>query len=118
MGVLLPTSSAPSGQLPFTDGAYTDATRYLSVFPYVNQALPGSPNTLTPFMPFFESILVGNGNSDIYIYDQGLGSVLYTTGNLYPYIYDFKLNTYLYYFSGTENPRQFYNFASGTFFSN
>ncbi len=122
MGVLLPAAVAPSGQLPFTDGAYTDSTRYLSVFPYVKPPLAGSPNTqlpvMEPFMPFLESIVADNGNGGIYVYDQGLDSILYTTANLYPYIYDFKQSTFLYYFTGTQNPRQFYNFATGTFISN
>jgi hypothetical protein len=47
MGVLLSTNDAPSGQLPFTDGAYVDSTMFQSVFPYINPPLPGSPNTLS-----------------------------------------------------------------------
>lgn len=44
MGVLLPASDAPSGQLPYTDGAYVDASRFYSTFPYLKEPLPGSPN--------------------------------------------------------------------------
>lgn len=44
MGVLLATNDAPSGQLPYTDGAYVDATRFYSTFPYLKEPLPGSPN--------------------------------------------------------------------------
>jgi hypothetical protein len=47
MGVLLPTNDAPSGQLPFTDGAYVDSTMFQSVFPYINPPLAGSPNSLS-----------------------------------------------------------------------
>ena len=118
MGALLPTAVAPSGQLAFTDGAYTDATRYMSVFPYVNPPLPGSPNELSPFMPFLGFIAMGNGDAGIYVYDKGLDSELYTTPDLYPYIYDFQANSFLYYFTGTQNPRQFYNFATQQFFAN
>ena len=118
MGALLSTADAPSGQLAYTDGAYTDATRYMSVFPYVNPPLPGSPNTLTPFMPFLDFIFTGNASADIYIFDKGLNSFVYTTPALYPYIYDFQANTFLYYYTGTENPRQFYNFATKQYFSN
>ncbi len=44
MGVLLSTNVAPSGQLPYTDGAYVDATHFASVFPYLNPPIAGSPN--------------------------------------------------------------------------
>ena len=44
MGVLLPTSVAPSGQLPFTDGALVNAPMFQSVFPYINPPIAGSPN--------------------------------------------------------------------------
>lgn len=44
MGVLLPADVAPSGQLPFTDGAYLDATAFTSAFPYLTTPRPGSPN--------------------------------------------------------------------------
>jgi hypothetical protein len=52
MGKLLPAEVAPSGQLPFTDGAAVNATMFPSVFPYLNPPIPGSPNdpyiTITP----------------------------------------------------------------------
>lgn len=41
MGVLLSEAEAPSGQLPFTDGAITDATRFRNTFPYLNTPIPG-----------------------------------------------------------------------------
>jgi hypothetical protein len=44
MGKLLPLASAPSGQLPFTDGAFVNATMFDSAFPYVTTPIPGSPN--------------------------------------------------------------------------
>lgn len=44
MGVLLPAADAPSGQLPFTDGATVDAKMFLPMFPYVNPPIAGSPN--------------------------------------------------------------------------
>ena len=43
MGILLPEDVAPSGQLPFTDGAYVDATHFDSVFPYAKAPIAGSP---------------------------------------------------------------------------
>lgn len=47
MGKLLPEADAPSGQLPFTDGALVNAGMFQSVFPYLNPPLPGSPNEPT-----------------------------------------------------------------------
>jgi hypothetical protein len=44
MGVLLPESAAPSGQLPYTDGATVSANEFRAQFPYLNTPLPGSPN--------------------------------------------------------------------------
>ena len=44
MGVLLDATAAPDGQLPYTDGAYLDATRFDSTFPYLVTPIPGSPN--------------------------------------------------------------------------
>lgn len=44
MGVLLPPDKAPSGQLPFTDGAIVGATFFDDAFPYLKTPLPGSPN--------------------------------------------------------------------------
>ena len=38
-------ADAPSGLLPFTDGAYVDATFTDATFPYLRTPLPGSPNT-------------------------------------------------------------------------
>ena len=44
MGKLLPLADAPSGQLPFTDGALVDASHFSSTFPYLKTPIPGSPN--------------------------------------------------------------------------
>lgn len=44
MGVLLPEDVAPSGQLPYTDGAIVSATDFLDTFPYLNTPIPGSPS--------------------------------------------------------------------------
>ncbi len=43
MGKLLPADVAPSGQLPFTDGAYVDALFFDTRFPYLLTPIPGSP---------------------------------------------------------------------------
>jgi hypothetical protein len=44
MGALLPAEVAPSGALPFTDGAYVDATFFDATFPYLRTPIPGSPS--------------------------------------------------------------------------
>lgn len=44
MGALLPEEDAPAGQLPFTDGAYVDATQFDGSFPYLLSPIPGAPN--------------------------------------------------------------------------
>ena len=43
LGLFGGPSNAPSGNLEFTDGAYTDDTHYLTAFPYVVQPLSDSP---------------------------------------------------------------------------
>ncbi len=44
MGKLLTAEQAPTGQLPYTDGATVNALMFLPVFPYLNTPLGGSPN--------------------------------------------------------------------------
>jgi hypothetical protein len=44
MGVLLDNTVAPSGQLPYTDGAFVDATFFDATFPYLRTPIGGSPN--------------------------------------------------------------------------
>jgi hypothetical protein len=41
-------SQAPSGALPFTDGAFLDATFFNNAFPYLKTPIPGSPNGPVP----------------------------------------------------------------------
>jgi hypothetical protein len=42
MGALLSSADAPSGQLPYTDGAALKATDFRNKFPYLNTPLPGA----------------------------------------------------------------------------
>ena len=51
MGYLLPLAVAPSGQLPFTDGALNNETQFDATFPYLKSPLPGSPNGLNNLPP-------------------------------------------------------------------
>lgn len=44
MGALLPEDVAPSGQLPYTDGAAISASEFRNTFPYLNTPIAGSPN--------------------------------------------------------------------------
>lgn len=41
-------ADAPSGTLPYTDGAYVDASFFDNAFPYLTTPIPGSPSTATP----------------------------------------------------------------------
>ena len=41
-------AQAPSGGLPFTDGAFLDETFFTTAFPYLKTPLPGSPNGAVP----------------------------------------------------------------------
>jgi hypothetical protein len=43
MGYLAPTADAPSGGLPFVDGAFLAPTSFQSAFPYLNTPRPGAP---------------------------------------------------------------------------
>jgi hypothetical protein len=43
MGARLPSGFAPSGGLPFVDGAFRGALSFDSTFPYLQHPLPGSP---------------------------------------------------------------------------
>ncbi|MBL8623296.1 MAG: DUF4331 domain-containing protein [Myxococcales bacterium] len=43
MGYLAPTGDAPSGGLPFVDGAYLAPTSFRTTFPYLNTPRPGAP---------------------------------------------------------------------------
>ena len=51
MGVLLPTADAPDGQLPYTDGAYVDASFFEPAFPYLQRPAPGLPPTVDRSFP-------------------------------------------------------------------
>ncbi len=52
MGVLLTPAQAPSGQLPFTDGALSNSSFFDTTFPYLKTPIAGSPNASpTPVSP-------------------------------------------------------------------
>ena len=71
MGKLLSTNDAPSGQLPFTDGAYVDATMFDSTFPYITTPLPGSPNDFSVLVTLQSSTNAAGPFMDVQaIYNQ------------------------------------------------
>lgn len=78
MGKLLSTNVAPSGQLPFTDGAYVDATMFQSVFPYINPPLPGSPNDLSVTLTLQSSPNVAGPYSNAKVIYNSANSTLST----------------------------------------
>ena len=47
-GVFCSPADAPSGDLPFTDGAFVDAGFFATSFPYLNPPIPGSPSEAVP----------------------------------------------------------------------
>jgi hypothetical protein len=51
MGFLLNTTDAPSGQLPFVDGAGLNACVFDAAFPYLTTPLPGAPNRKGDLQP-------------------------------------------------------------------
>ncbi len=42
MGYLLPAADAPSGQLPFSDGAIVQDSQFDNAFPYLQTPFPGA----------------------------------------------------------------------------
>jgi len=78
MGKLLSTTVAPSGQLPFTDGAYVDANMFQSVFPYLKTPLAGSPNDLSVTITLQSSPNVQGPYSDAKVIYNGANSTLST----------------------------------------
>jgi hypothetical protein len=69
----------------------------------------------------FEYLIDANdANHGIYFYDFVSSSFFYTSPSDFPYLYDFSLNAWLYYLPDasnpgrySQNPRWFYNFATG-----
>ncbi len=71
MGKLLSTNDAPSGQLPYTDGAYVDATMFETNFPYIKTPLPGSPNDFSVLVTLQSSTNAAGPFTDVQaVYDQ------------------------------------------------
>jgi hypothetical protein len=84
MGKLLATNVAPSGQLPFTDGALVTANMFQSAFPYINPPLAGSPNDLSVNVTMQQSINANGPFADTaakYNASTGKVSVAPTGGN-------------------------------------
>jgi len=84
MGKLLSTNVAPSGQLPFTDGALVTANMFQSAFPYINPPLAGSPNDLSVNVTMQQSIQANGPYADTaakYNATTGKISVATTGGN-------------------------------------
>ncbi len=50
-----------------------------------------------------------------FFYDFGGLGFLYTSPILFPYLYSFERRAFLYYFTGTMQPRVFYDFVAGEF---
>lgn len=64
----------------------------------------------------FEYFIPSTGSdAGAYLYDFNLQTFLYTSPTLYPYLYNFNSSSFYYYFTGTTNPRVFYDFGSGQY---
>ena len=64
----------------------------------------------------YEYFIASTGSdSGAYLYDFSLGTFLFTSPSLYPYLYNFNTSSFYYYFTGTTNPRSFYDFGTGKF---
>jgi len=65
MGKLLSTNDAPSGQLPFTDGALVNSSYFETNFPYIKTPLPGSPNDFSVLVTLQASSSPGGPFNDV-----------------------------------------------------
>ncbi|HLH56000.1 MAG TPA: DUF4331 domain-containing protein [Verrucomicrobiae bacterium] len=90
MGKLLSTNMAPSGQLPFTDGALVTADMFQSVFPYLNPPLAGSPNDLSVTVTLQKSGKVTGPYLDTQSSYDSSSSSLITSGSQGPNFYRVK----------------------------
>ena len=80
MGALLSTNVAPSGQLPYTDGAYVDSTYFDSTFPYIKPPIPGSPNDPSVTITMLKSSAVnGHYTPTPSIYNSANGTLTTST---------------------------------------
>ena len=116
MGKLVPNAEdAPAGEFAFTDGAKVDAGFFDSTFPYLKSPLPGSPNDLTPAQSFFDFVAAANSDTDdeVFFFDLGFDSWIYTDRSIYPYFYIFASESWVFYLEGTTSPRTFFDFATG-----
>lgn len=66
------------------------------------------------FLYFFGPYGTDLSSNEAYFYDFTAGDYLYTSTSLYPYFYSFNLSSFLYYFE-SSNPREFYEFKTGSF---
>jgi len=138
-----PTCSSPYSSFSKFANFYSQIQPYIGHLPFFNgeTALGGGFYYLqfangTPFGYYsylsdqnfiyhidlgFEYLLDANdANNGIYFYDFASSSFFYTSPTLFPFLYDFSLNAWLYYLPDvnnpgryTNNPRWFFNFATG-----
>lgn len=52
----------------------------------------------------------------MFLFDLGSSGWFFTGENLYPNLFSFNRNAWVFYFSGTSNPRNYVDLASGEFF--
>ncbi len=108
-----------NGEVALSNGVYYLAFANGNVFGYYTYAFfPYLYHFDLGFEYFFDANDSARG---AYLYDFASNTFFYTSPSFpFPYLYDFKLNAFLYYFPDTnnpgrytQNPRFFYNFATG-----
>jgi hypothetical protein len=119
---LLPSQNHPSfftGETALGGGWYY--LQFANGTPFGYYSYLTDPNYIYHLDLGFEYLFDANDvNHAIYFYDFASSSFFYTSPTLFPDLYDFSLNAWLYYLPDasnpghySQNPRWFYNFATG-----
>jgi len=108
-----------SGETALGGGGYY--LQFANGTPFGYYSYLTDPNYIYHLDMGFEYLFDANDvNHAIYFYDFASSSFFYTSPTLFPDLYDFSLNAWLYYLPDannpgrySQNPRWFYNFATG-----
>ncbi len=94
--------SFPDNSTPFGEYSYLADNRYIFFYGWNTYEFLSDAN---------------DGQDGIFAYDFGTNNnpdasigEFYTSSKVWPYVYSYKLNNWLYYFTGTNSPRQFAEF--------
>lgn len=56
---------------------------------------------------------IGDSSEDLYLWDEAMGSFLWTSETAYPSLYRFSDSAWIYYLKGSDNPRDFVDLSTG-----